>query len=302
MTINPRPNLFIVGAPKCGTTAWVSYLSSHPDIFFCDPKEPHFFNTDIPNFRWVRSLEEYLELFVPAGSKKVIGEASILYLYSQEAAERMAKFNPDAKILIFVRSPERFIPSYHQQLLYNCDEDETDLARAWEMSGRRTGDTLPDGCRDPRLLDYKSIGKFGEQAARYLDCFGEGRVRIVRFEEWTANPHRTYMSLLRFLGLGDDGQTEFPRINAAHDHRSQLVARLTQRPPPFATRISRAVRTLPGLSGLQPARLLRKLNRVEGYRRGQLSPDLRAEIAAHYSEDQRHLGEIVECAGLSRAA
>src|SRR5690606_30582215 len=83
-----RPNLFIVGAPKCGTTAWVEYLSSHPEIFFCDPKEPHFFNTDIPNFRWVRSLDEYLKLFVRAGSKKVVGEASILYLYSQEAAER----------------------------------------------------------------------------------------------------------------------------------------------------------------------------------------------------------------------
>jgi len=30
----PRPNLFIVGAPKCGTTAWVEYLRTHPDIFF----------------------------------------------------------------------------------------------------------------------------------------------------------------------------------------------------------------------------------------------------------------------------
>ena len=297
-----RPNLFIVGAPKCGTTAWVEYLSSHPEIFFCDPKEPHFFNTDIPNFRWVRSLDEYLKLFVRAGSKKVVGEASILYLYSQEAAERIAEFNPDAKILIFVRSPERFIPSYHQQLLYNCDEDEADLARAWDASGKRAGDALPKGCRDPRLLDYKSIGKFGEQAARYLDCFGEDRVRIVRFEEWTASPRQTYVSLLGFLGLRDDGRTEFPRINAAHDHRSQTVARLTQRPPPFATRISRAVRSLPGLSGFQPVRLLRKFNRVEGYRSSELGSDLREEIAAHYSEDQRHLIEIIKCAGLTHAA
>ena len=28
----PRgPNLFIVGAPKCGTTAWVEYLRTHPE-------------------------------------------------------------------------------------------------------------------------------------------------------------------------------------------------------------------------------------------------------------------------------
>lgn len=36
-----KPNLFIVGAAKCGTTAWVNYLASHPDIFFAKVKEPH---------------------------------------------------------------------------------------------------------------------------------------------------------------------------------------------------------------------------------------------------------------------
>jgi hypothetical protein len=37
---SPKPNLFIVGAPKCGTTEWVHYLKSHLDICFPDRKEP----------------------------------------------------------------------------------------------------------------------------------------------------------------------------------------------------------------------------------------------------------------------
>jgi hypothetical protein len=43
---SPKPNLFIVGAPKCGTTEWVHYLKSHPDICFPDRKEPDYFNFD----------------------------------------------------------------------------------------------------------------------------------------------------------------------------------------------------------------------------------------------------------------
>jgi hypothetical protein len=35
-----KPNFFIVGAPKCGTTALSEYLRSHPDVFFSSPKEP----------------------------------------------------------------------------------------------------------------------------------------------------------------------------------------------------------------------------------------------------------------------
>ncbi len=43
-----RPNFFIVGAPKCGTTAWVRYLEDHPDVYFSPSKEPHYFCTDFP--------------------------------------------------------------------------------------------------------------------------------------------------------------------------------------------------------------------------------------------------------------
>ncbi|MCO6441973.1 MAG: sulfotransferase [Nitrococcus mobilis] len=46
----PRiPNLFIIGAPKCGTTAMSAYLAGHPNIFITEEagwKEPDFFNKD----------------------------------------------------------------------------------------------------------------------------------------------------------------------------------------------------------------------------------------------------------------
>ena len=42
-----KPNLFIVGAPKSGTSALYRFLKQHPDIFMPKYKEPHFFSKDL---------------------------------------------------------------------------------------------------------------------------------------------------------------------------------------------------------------------------------------------------------------
>ena len=37
------PNLFIIGAAKCGTSSLHSYLDLHPEISMSDVKEPMYF-------------------------------------------------------------------------------------------------------------------------------------------------------------------------------------------------------------------------------------------------------------------
>ena len=95
-----KPNFFIVGAPKCGTTAWAHYLSSHPEIYFPSAKEPHFFNTDQPNFRWAKTEEEYATYFANCGNKRVVAEASVQYLYSTCAARNISEYNPRQRSLL----------------------------------------------------------------------------------------------------------------------------------------------------------------------------------------------------------
>ena len=85
-----QPNLFIVGAPKCGTTAWVEYLSTHPDVYFSPVKEPLHFCTDFPGFRAYPDRTAYEALFANSGSARVRGEASVMYLFSMAAAKEIA--------------------------------------------------------------------------------------------------------------------------------------------------------------------------------------------------------------------
>jgi hypothetical protein len=71
-----KPNFFIVGAPKCGTTALYEYLRPHPNIFMPKVKEPHFFAKDLGTYPFIKTLEDYTRLFAAAGSRHLrVGEA-----------------------------------------------------------------------------------------------------------------------------------------------------------------------------------------------------------------------------------
>ena len=287
-----RSNFFIVGAPKCGTTAWVDYLSCHTDICFSSSKEPHFFNEDFPKFRWACSLEAYLEFFQDCENAKVIGDASVQYLYSRTAAQKISEFSPHAKILIMLREPASFIRSYHNQLLMNCDETETDLRKAWEMSGVRSPETIPETCREPAFLDYKRVGRFSEQVERYLDYFPANQIKIVFMHEWTDDPRRLYVALMDFLGLKDDCKVEFPVVHAAKHVASRRLQRLTQRPPNSLKTIMASIRKVPGFENFRGSNIIRMLNSRVGYDRVS-DNELMCEIEAYFAEDQSKLAQLV---------
>jgi hypothetical protein len=287
-----RPNLFIVGAPKCGTTAWVTYLSTHKDIYFSPSKEPHFFCTDFPNYRWAKSLAEYEALFSGAKSEKVIGEASVRYLYSEVAARNIWSYNSDAKILIFLRRQSDFLPSYHHQLLYNRDECIDDFDDAWHGSFSNAGRQIPPYCREPKFLDYPEVGRFSEQVKRYIEVFPRQSVKVIWFEDWIGRPRDTYVEILDFLNLEDDERSRFEMVNSAKYHRFKFIGDITQRPPTWVLNISKVIKKFLRLNDLGIARFVRRLNRVQGYRT-EVSSQLAHEIDQYYADDNKKLERIL---------
>src|SRR5262249_13384323 len=94
--MNDRPDFFIVGAPRSGTTAMAQFLSGHPDIFMAR-KEMHVFGADLRFGRrfYRRDLPTYLAEFRGHGRRRA-GEASVWYLFSAQAAAEIKRFNPEA--------------------------------------------------------------------------------------------------------------------------------------------------------------------------------------------------------------
>jgi hypothetical protein len=287
-----KPNLFIVGAPKCGTTAWVEYLRTHPAIFFPASKDDCYFGYDLPRFRLVNSEAEYAKLFAGSDDAKVVGEASAMYLFSTAAARAIRDFNPAAKILIFLREQEDFLPSLHNQFLQEFAEEIEDFELAWRLSGQRPPDTIPATCLEPRTLDYAAMGRFAEQVERYLETFPPEQICVLRFRDWVEDPRATYLQLLDFLGLEDDGRSAFPPVNPGTTYRSRALARLVTSPPAPLQRTWRSVKGLAGRPGAWLYRLARSvgLRAAAGYK-SEIRPELREEIRRYYAEDNQRLEE-----------
>lgn len=219
----PTPNLFLVGAPKCGTTSLYEYLRQHPQIFFpfdeedySRVKEPNHFcpELEIKDKDAIKSREEYLNLYRGSGHFRWRGDASTNYLFSESAAERIKRFCPQARILIALRPPVAMMRSYHNELLRHGHEDIEDFHEALRASeDRRNGMRIPPFTSVPKCLDYYSISRFAPQVERYYRVFGKDAVKVILLEDLTRNPAETYREILAFLGIDSSFQPELRVYN-----------------------------------------------------------------------------------------
>ena len=201
--MNQTPNFFIVGAPKCGTTAMNDYLSQHPEVFVPDIKEVHFFGSDLHFTKGaLRDEGAYRALFAGATQPRR-GEASVWYLYSRTAAAEIHAFSPDAKIIVMLRNPAEMLYSQHSQFLYNGNEDLTDF---WEALAaepeRRAGRRVPVSAHLVDGLFYSETVKYAEQLGRYFDTFGRENVHVILYDDFRADLPGTYRETLRFWVYG----------------------------------------------------------------------------------------------------
>jgi hypothetical protein len=222
-----KPNFFIIGAPKCGTTAIAQYLAEHPEVFMSDPKEPHHYNTDIRHGKY-KDATAYFDLFKSAGDEcKAIGEGSVWYLYSREAVANILKDLPDAKFIVMIRNPIEMAPSLHEQMVFSGVEDEQDFFRAWMLQAdREEGRKIPAFCTDNKLLLYRSACSLGEQLARLKKTVPEENLLVIFFDDFKESPRSVWLEIERFLNIADDMRNDFPVVNSAKERKSMLMKRI----------------------------------------------------------------------------
>lgn len=261
-TSTRAPDFFIVGHPKCGTTALYEMLRGHPQIFMPDLKEPWFFASDMhPRFPppragvTPRTLEEYLVLFDAARPDQRVGEASSSYLLSRTAAAHIAELRPDAKIIAILREPASFLRSLHQQLLRTHVESKKSLARAISLEGaRREGKRIPRRSHRPQLLLYSDHVRYVEQLKRYHAVFPREQVLTLIYEEFRADNEATVRRVRRFLGVDESSPVDVTNANPTVIRmRSQQVDELLNAFSVGRGPVSRAVKA--GLKTIMPGRL-----------------------------------------------
>lgn len=288
-----RPNFFIVGAPKCGTTSMYAYLGGHPEIFFPEVKEPHHFASDIHSPLYIRDRERYLALFSAGRGKKVIGEASVWYLYSKMAAEEIRHFSPEAKILVMLRNPVEMVHSYHSQRLAWGNEEIRDFGEALDAEpARRRGMRLPK--RNPYPVEglyYSEIARYAEQLQRYLDRFGREQVHVVLFDDFKRDTERVYEGVLRFLEVDSRYRPRFSVENPNRSRRSMLLHNLLYHAPSGVVAGAKLVVPPPLRKPLW--RFLARANTA--YRsRPPITAEQRRRLIGYYREEILRLAEMID--------
>jgi hypothetical protein len=239
---SPRPNFFIVGAPRCGTTALYSYLRQHPDVFLPEYKEPHYFNADMSSGGAIRNEEEYLNLFAAAKGKKCIGEASVYYLSSEVAPQAIKKFSPTAKIIIMLRNPVEVIYALHAHHLAAWSEDEWDFEKALSLEeDRKQGRLLPRGNKDSHKLFYRETVKFAHQVSNYRKEFGRQNVHVIIYDDFKRDTADAFRRTCSFLEIHPDIQINFPVVWSNPAFRSPALARFVRHPPRLLRALARIV-------------------------------------------------------------
>jgi len=195
-----RPNLFIIGASKCGTTTLWNMLYHHPDVFMSIPKEPKFFSSEDFNVRF----DEYEKLFFEVTNEKVIGEATPAYSETtilQEIPKRIYNFNPNAKIIYIVREPIERIKSVWRQTLHTGH---------WYKPFYKNyfGIDVPLMPKNFAKAIYSyppfiEATKYWTQLNNYRAFFDDKNILLLFFEDLKANPKSVYSSICTFLDIRD---------------------------------------------------------------------------------------------------
>lgn len=287
-----KPNFFIIGAPKCGTTSLATWLADHPEIYMSPVKEPGFFSADLGQDKLTR--REYEMLFRDAPDEsKAIGEASTSYLFSKVAVPAIEREIAGARYIVMVRNPIDMAYSLHEQQIVLGNEHIKDFAKAWALSEERArGQKVTSWCREPKLLDYKSVCRLGEQLQRLFRTVPQGRVLVVVLDDVKENPRREYLRVLRFLGVSDDGRTEFPVYNSAKSRQWPALRKAVL----VVDKVSHSVKRALGIPTIWGTGILHRLDSLNlRYRpRPPMPPELRAELAEYFRDDVALLSRLLE--------
>ena len=275
-----------IGAPKCGTTWLSAQLEAHPQIGFAPDKEVYYFaDTTLRRVagQELRFFERgegwYHQQFPPAsGTITCRGEFCPSYLYSEEAATRIAAYRPDIRLLFSFRPPVEMIYSWYW---YNRNAVIGSLPK-----------TFAQMMEKPFLRD---LGLYAHHLKPYLERFPAGNILVIQFDAIRRDPDRVRRRTYEFLGVdpgykpegSDQGKNaaRAPRFAMLQSAAQSLYGGVSSLPMVGkALKSSAVAKTLQGVYH----RLNSKAQKYEA-----LTPEECQKWEGYYAADQEELSHLL---------
>ncbi len=253
------PNLIVIGAQKCGTSALNYYLSLHPEVSMSRPKELNFF---IEERNWPRGIDWYKGHF--DAEARVRGEASPNYTafpQHQGVPERMHSVVPDARLIYMIRDPLERIGAHW---VHN-------------YAKRREKGTLAETLTHPNT-SYVTRSMYAMQLERFLVHYPKERVLVFQQSELRLKRMETLRRIFEFIGVDPDFR--HPRFEQER-HQTSGKTRATR----LAVKLEKMGRSRRGR--MIPANFWLVLDDRLPLRRAIKRPDVRASLPPETLEELR---------------
>jgi hypothetical protein len=293
-----KPDFFIVGAPRCGTSAMAHYLSEHPEIYMAR-KEMHVFGSDLRFGAWFyrRGSQDYLNEFAPCNGQPQAGEASVWYLFSRHAAAEIKAFNPEARIIIMLREPVAMLHSLYYQFLLGGNEHLPTFEQALAAENdRHAGRKVARQAYFVQGLFYREVVRYVEQVRRYFDVFGRERVHIIVYDDFVANTAAVYQGTLNFLGVNPaPRQTGFTAMNTNVRVKNRALEAVLNDPLLRSTALAlRSWVPWPVFGVLQQIEARLRQSNIQANQRPALAPETCARLKQEFAPEVAELSRLLE--------
>ena len=201
-----KPNFFIPGAAKSGTTSLHELLDTHPDISMSNEKEPVYWNHKLFNKFENQEISRYLNLFKQ--DVKIKGESTTSYMYYESFIRNVKNnFQQSPKFIFILRNPiDRYVS--HSNWLRGLGKEK-----------RRIDEII----EDERYLDfeeyedfpkqYYQFGLYNKWISRFIENFGKENIKIVTFEKFVSERLNILNSCFEFLGVSRMQSVKFIKSN-----------------------------------------------------------------------------------------
>lgn len=187
-----RLDFIVAGVQKAGTTALHYFLAKHPHIALPRDQALHFFDKE-EHFRGAPDYRILHRNFDGGWRWRTAGEVTADYVYYTPALERIARYNPDMKLLISLRNPtDRAFSHWNMRRAKGREPLE------FLDAIKRDQEQIGSGLRGNAHLER---GFYATQLERVFDLFPREQVLLIKYEDFRRDYARTINNVFAFLGV-----------------------------------------------------------------------------------------------------
>jgi len=218
----PQNYLFLLGAPKCGTSSLFTWLATHPEVQGSNPKETHYFlDPGHPLIQgqahFSQSGWEGFTTCFPSKNSHISWrlESSTHQLYSSLALKEIPRHNPTPHIIVLLRQPSDRIWSSFQYTRNNLGRLNSKLSFSHYVNCLLNGrnEELRPWFTDERSFYVLSrdhhYSRYWDYLKLWKERLPEENIHVFLLEDLKADPEKVTKKIFKRIGASDEGFGDF---------------------------------------------------------------------------------------------